>query len=197
MPEYTSLATVKDMLGKTTADDRDNLITAAIVAGASWIDRRTGRSFGADTSTSQRVFRPRGRVICDGTDEILRVDDFATETGLVVETATGIGGTWTAVTTYETGPDNAAAYGKSYSQIRATAGWIPYAGKVRVTARWGWPMVPDEIAQANALLAARLYRRKDSPQGVLGSPEWGPMRVSRADPDVESLIAPFVIPLIA
>jgi hypothetical protein len=47
------------------------------------------------------------------------------------------------------------------------------------------------------LLAARFYRRKDSPQGVLGNAEWGFARVSRVDPDVEALISPFLIPVIA
>jgi hypothetical protein len=64
--------------------------------------------------------------------------------------------------------------------------------RVRVTARWGWPSVPDGVAQAAALLAARLYRRKDSPEGVLGSSEWGAVRVARFDPDVEGLIAPYI-----
>lgn len=197
MPEYTSLATVKDSLGKTSVDDRDDLITAAIVAGARWIDRRCGRYFYADTSASQRVFRPAGRVLCDGGDTLLQVDDFSSTTGLIVETGTGIGGAWTAVTAYEPGPDNAAARGRPWTRIRAAGAWIPYSGKVRVTALWGWPAIPDEIVQANTLLATRLYRRKDSPQGVMNNAEWGGIRVSRTDPDVEALIAPFVIPLVA
>jgi hypothetical protein len=195
--EYTTLDTVKDALGKTSVDDRDELITAAIVAGARWIDRRTGRRFYPDADATPRVFRPRGRLSCDGGDTVLRVDDFATDDGLIVETATGIGGTWTAVSTFEAGPDNADVLGQPWNQIRGAGAWIPYAGKVRVTTRWGWAETPDEIVQANTLLACRLYRRKDSPQGVMGNAEWGAIRVSRVDPDVEALVCPFVIPLIA
>jgi hypothetical protein len=41
----------------------------------------------------------------------------------------------------------------------------------------------------------RLYKRKDSPEGVLGTAEWGgPVRLSRVDPDVAALLTPFVIP---
>jgi hypothetical protein len=76
------------------------------------------------------------------------------------------------------------------------SGWLPSSGRLQVTALWGWPAVPDEIEQATALYAARLYRRKDSPQGVIGGGDFGPVRVSRIDPDVEALIAPFVIPII-
>jgi len=196
-PAYTDITTVKAALGKTTDDDRDDLISAAIIAGARWIDRRCGRRFYADLAATARVFRPGRRVSCDGSDAVLRVDDFATTAGLIVETATGIGGTWTAVATQEAGPDNADSYGQPWNRIRAPGAWIPYTGKVRITARWGWPAVPDDITQANTLLASRLYRRKDSPQGVLGNAEWGAIRVSRMDPDVEALIAPFMIPLVA
>ena len=198
-PAYTDLTTVKSMLGKVTSDDRDDLIMQAIVAAARMIDRRCGRQFYAERTTSTRVFRPLGRVSWDNGNEVLRVDDFATTTGLVVETSSGIGGTWTTLTSssYEAGPDNAAAYGRPYSQIRGPLCWITYCDKARLTARWGPPTAPEEISQANALQATRLYRRKDSPQGVLGSPEWGAVRVSRVDPDVEALIAPFVRPLIA
>lgn len=195
---YTDLTTVKSMLGKITSDGRDDLIMSAIVSAARMIDRRCGRQFYADTAVSTRIFRPTRHLSADGCDHILRVDDFATTTGLIVEVGSGVATTtWTAVTTYETGPDNAASYGRPYTQIRAAAGWLPWGGKARLTARWGWPAAPEEISQANALQATRLYRRKDSPQGVLGSPEWGAVRVSRVDPDVEALIAPFVIPLIA
>lgn len=196
-PVYTDLDTVKSMLGKVTSDDRDDLITSAIVSAARMIDRRCGRRFYADRAASARVFRPAGRVACDGPDEILRVDDFATTTGLIVETSYGIGGTWTAVASFEAGPDNAAAYGRPYTQIRGPLGWLTGCGKARLTVPWGWPTWPDEISAANALQASRLYRRKDSPQGVIASADWGSVRVSRVDPDVEALIAPFVIPLVA
>ncbi|MDX2921298.1 hypothetical protein PV370_25695, partial [Streptomyces sp. NE06-03C] len=65
---------------------------------------------------------------------------------------------------------------------------------VQVTARWGWPAVPDEIVQATLIQAARLYKRKDSPEGVTGSAEWGVVRLSRRDPDVWALIEHYVLP---
>ncbi|GAB1642533.1 phage gp6-like head-tail connector protein [Krasilnikovia sp. MM14-A1259] len=194
---YTDLETVKATLGKSSTDDRDDLINSAINAACRAIDQRCGRYFYIDTHASPRTFRPRGHVVCDGGDTILSVDDIASA-DLTVETGSGIGTTsWTAVTAYELGPDNADARGRPWTRIRGAGAWVPVGGKVRITATWGWPVVPDEICQAAALLTARLYRRKDSPQGVVGSSEWGVARVSRFDPDVESLISPFVIPLVA
>jgi hypothetical protein len=40
----------------------------------------------------------------------------------------------------------------------------------------------------------RLFRRKDSPEGVTGSAEWGVVRLSRRDPDVWVLIEPYILP---
>ena len=193
-PVYTDLETVKSMLGKITADDRDDLISAAITGASRMINQKCGRYFYADRGTSTRVFRARNRSYCDDYDQVLMVDDIATATGLSV--TYGIS-SYTTLATFETGPDNAAARNQAITEIRSGAGWL-YAGvKVQVTARWGWPAVPDEITTAAGLLAARLYRRKDSPNGIIGSADWGAIRVSRTDPDVEALISPFAIPLIA
>jgi hypothetical protein len=41
------------------------------------------------------------------------------------------------------------------------------------------------------MLAQRQFKRYDSPLGVTGFGELGVIRVSRIDPDVESLVAPF------
>lgn len=194
---YTDRDTVKSALGKTTADDRDDLIDAAIAAASRQIDQRCGRYFYADDAASARTFRARGRLTMDGCDWVLEVDDFASDDSIVVETSYGVAGTWSTVSTYELGPDNADAVWRPWTQIRGSAGWVIQHGKVRVTAQWGWPAIPDEITQAATLLAARLYRRKDSPQGVIASADWGSVRVSRTDPDVEALIGPFVIPAFA
>lgn len=192
---YTSLASVKSSLGKLTADDRDSLILQAIAAASRLIDQRTGRYFYADTTATARTFVVGRRTTLVDLDQVVMVDDISTASGLAV--AVGDTGSYGTSTGWEPGPDNALVYGQPFTQLRARVGWLPPYTRVQVTARWGWPAVPDQIAQAAQLLAARLYRRKDSPQGVIGSADWGVMRVSRIDPDVEALIAPFVIPVIA
>ena len=45
-----------------------------------------------------------------------------------------------------------------------------------------------EVAQAVLLLAARLYKRRLSPEGVAGWEDVGAVRVVARDPDVERLI---------
>ncbi len=68
---------------------------------------------------------------------------------------------------------------------------------IQVTARWGWPVVPPEITEATLLLAARLFKRKDSPGGVASFGDFGPVRISNIDVDVTNLLAPFGKQLVA
>jgi len=192
--DYTTLPTVKAALGKLTADDRDDLISAAISAASRWIDRRCGRYFYADRTPSTRTFRGSGSTVFVDLDEILLVDDIASATGVTVAVGTT---TYTPVSSFDLGPFNSPVWGRPYNEIRAAAGWLVGYQLVQVTAKWGWPAVPDEISQAAALLAARLYRRKDSPAGVFGNADTGLARISRTDADVEALIAPYINPVMA
>jgi hypothetical protein len=47
----------------------------------------------------------------------------------------------------------------------------------------------DDIYEAALLLAARLYRRRDSLDGTIGWGDMGVVRVGLKDPDVEALLA--------
>lgn len=194
--EYADLDTLKAHLNIETADtSRDTLLSQALSTASRGIDRTTGRRFYLDSSAVQRTYRPSGRVVFEVDGEVLLTDDIGSTTGLIVET--GSGSTWTAVTGYETVPDNALADGRPITGLRRPNGiWTWQASsttRVRVTARFGWPAIPDDVVQATLIQAARLYRRKDSPEGVTGSAEWGVVRLSRRDPDVWNLIEPFVL----
>ncbi|MEW2424839.1 phage gp6-like head-tail connector protein [Streptomyces nigra] len=192
--EYGTLAALKEKLS-IEADDtsRDTLLTSALASAAQGIDNATGRRFWLDDVPVQRVYRPAGRVVCEADGELLLVDDIGDLTGLVVET--GRGATWSAVTGYETQPDNALADGKPITGLLSVNGtWGITTGRVRVTARFGWPTVPDDITEAALIQASRLYKRKDSPEGIIGSAEWGVRNLSRRDPDVWALIEPYILP---
>jgi len=62
---------------------------------------------------------------------------------------------------------------------------------VQVTGTWGWSSVPTAIKQATIMSATRLYKRYDSPLGVLGFGDLGVVRISRIDPDIASLLMPY------
>lgn len=188
--EYADLAALKGHLN-IPADDttRDQLLQRALAAASRGIDRDTGRRFWLDEVPVARVYSSQGRtVFADDGRARLIVNDIGDDTGLVVDT--GSGTSWSELPDVETGPDNALLDGRPVTSLIASS----WPGRVRVTARWGWPAVPDEVEQATLIQAARLYRRKDSPEGVTGSAEWGVMRLSRVDPDVYALIKHFVLP---
>lgn len=201
--EYETLLNLKAALGIDGSDTtRDTLLSKALAAASRAIDARCGRRFYLDPAASPRIYNPASRVAVNAAGEqALIVDDIGDTAGLVVQT--GSGASFTAVTNYEPEPDNALARGMAITRLRLTLGgsWVTgswFTGgtgvRVRVTARWGWPAVPDEVVEATRIQASRLFRRKDSPEGVLGNAEWGTVRLSRIDPDVEALIQHLVLP---
>ena len=173
----------------------DAALLRNLTAACRRIDRTTGRRFWRDDAAVARIYRPTGRLLWDGGGHLLRIDDVATAAGLIVEVGSAAGG-WTAVTGYDTTPDNALADGEPITGLLHPMQWPLYTStaRVRVTAVGGWPSVPPEVEPAALLQAARIHRRKDSPEGILGSAEWGAVRVSRVDPDIADLISHLTLP---
>ncbi|MDX2948891.1 phage gp6-like head-tail connector protein [Streptomyces caniscabiei] len=192
--EYVELATLKEQVG-IEADDatRDGLLNKARGAASRAIDRATGRRFWLDPEPVTRTYRLQDRIVCDDDGERLLVDDIGSITGLVVET--GSGASFTTLTNYETSPDNALADGYAITGLlRVNGTWGTATTRARITAQFGWPTIPDDIAEAALIQSSRLFKRKDSAEGVTGSAEWGVIRLSRRDPDVWNLIEPFILP---
>lgn len=188
--EYAPLATLKEFLGIGATDtSRDTLLALALGAASRKIDAYTGRRFWYDAGVSVRTFDTAGRTV--GTT--LLVDDIGTATGLIVETGWGASWSTVAAADVSVSPSNATASLAPYTALVRAAGWPAYPATVRVTARWGWTEIPDDVRLACLILAARLFKRKDSPEGVLGSSDWGTVRVSRMDPDVAGLLGRYVI----
>jgi hypothetical protein len=187
---YVSLPTLKQSLD-IDADDAtlDELLRRAIEAASQAIDDYTGTTFGVAAGTSARVYRTNNPYA-------VWTDPFVDTAGLVVEYGTD--GTFpSAVATGDvvTWPDNAAARGRAVLRLDIPTGVLPIRNPrptVRVTARWGWPTVPAPVAEAALLKAARLYRRKDSPEGIGGNADYGTVRFDvHEDGDVLRLLSPY------
>ncbi|MDX2692956.1 phage gp6-like head-tail connector protein [Streptomyces ipomoeae] len=194
--EYGDLPTLRRRAGLEASDTTQDVDLESVRAAVSGsINLTCGRRFWLDPAPVARIYRPRGRVVWDADGEILLVDDIGSVAGLVVETGP-VGGPWTAVTGYETVPDNALAGGKPVTGLLLpNSTWSRGSTtRVRVTTRFGWPAVPPDITEATYLQSTRLYKRKNSPEGVMGSAEWGVVRLSRRDPDVWNLIEPYILP---
>ena len=194
MTSYGGLPALKSRL-KIEPDDtsRDSDLNAALAAASGSINLTCGRRFWLDPDPVTRTLNPRGRVVRRDDGDLLLTGDIGSVTGLVVES--GSAGSYTPVTGYETSPDNATLDGVAITGLLRVLGtWGGPLERIRITARWGWPTVPPDIDEATLIQALRLYRRKDSPEGVTGSAEWGVVRLSRRDPDVWNLIEPYTLP---
>lgn len=185
----TLYASLDELRSMRRIDDTasDLLLGKALAAASRQIEQKTGRRFWLDDTATPRVFDLAGRVA----DGLLLVDDIGAADGLTVDSGSR-GGPWSPYTGFEAGPANALTHGQPYTGLSGT--WS--GTRVRVTARWGWPAIPEEIGMATLLLASRLYLRQDSPEGVLRSADFGSLRVSRWDPDVEALVGPYVVPVV-
>lgn len=192
--EYVTLEELKGQFPIESDDaTRDAALNRARASASRGIDRVTGRRFWLDADPVQRVFNTRGRIVRESDGDLFLVDDIGSTAGIVVET--GSGTSWTVVTGYETSPDNALADGRPITGLlRVLGSWGSSTTRLRVTARFGWPSIPDDIREAALIQATRLYKRKDSPEGIIGSAEWGVRNLSRRDPDVWNLIEPYIIP---
>ncbi|MBW8701882.1 hypothetical protein MBT84_19940 [Streptomyces sp. MBT84] len=194
--EYATRDDLKTQLGIEADDDtRDVLLDKALKSASRGIDRATGRRFWLDDTAKVRSYRLQERIVREADGYVLLVDDIGSTDDIVVESASVSGGTYTAVTGYETTPDNALADGYPITGLlRPNSIWGTSFTRIRVTAKFGWPAVPDDIAEACLIQASRLYKRKDSPEGIIGSAEWGVRNLSRRDPDVWALIEPYILP---
>jgi len=187
MGSYVALSELKSALGITGSTD-DDFLNLAIDSAEESIDDLCGRVFTAAGSASARTYRAQPYLVV--------TDDVSTLTGLVVKTDTNGDGTFDttwASSDYQVEPLNNLTKGRSVNNLRAVGSYtFPVYGdglaSVEVTADWGWPAVPDSIKQSALMLAARLYSRKASPMGVIGVGDFGPVRVSRSDPDIAHLL---------
>lgn len=183
---YTTTALVKASLGiPLAATAEDTAIQAAIDAAEALIDNYTGRTF--ETVTESRTFLPR-------TASVVDVDDIATTDSLVIKTDEDQDGSFETTLTVTTDYviiKNAAPFRLITNVNR---GWpLSLYGRptIEITATWGYgTSVPDNIKQAALLMATRLFQRKASPLGFQAGAisEFGPVRISRTDPDVAALL---------
>lgn len=204
LSDYLTVQELADYLTIDDADD-DTGLAAAITASSRAIDAWCLRSFGADTVVTSRRFQSD-----DSWSAV--VDDFWDLATLVVKTDSGDNGTfdqtWAITTDYVVEPFNnyvGGIGGWPYYRLSATGSrYFPMSAlgsgrrpRIQVTAKWGWAAVPDAVVQATYIKAARIFRRKNAPDGGGGFDSAGGFSVplirvsNREDPDVTALLAPY------
>lgn len=188
---YSTLAQVKAALRITDSVD-DTLLEMAIESASRAIDQYTNRIF-YNAGTAVRYYAPSDSLN-------VPIDDLITLTSLETmdDDEQVYDQTWVAGD-YQLEPLNGYADGLTlpYNHIRAIGDFtfLTLGGEatVKVTGTWGFAATPIQVTQATVIQASRIYKRLDSPLGII-SGELGSMRVgSRLDPDVAQLVDSFRI----
>jgi len=177
---YLTLEEFKTRMG-VSAEIADTTLERAVEAASRQVDGITGRSFYSVTEV--RYFR------ADRSNMVI-VDDI------------------TAVTTLQTDPNNDRTYNVTWAAtdfelgdgVPATSIYAIGAQAfptnrrgVKINGTWGFTTVPSDVKEATALFAARLWKRKDAPFGVMGADELGQMRtITKLDPDAVTLLQPWL-----
>ncbi|MBM4570266.1 hypothetical protein GS534_24135 [Rhodococcus hoagii] len=152
----------------------DGRLQDAAQSASREVEQFTGRQFNKVDLASPRRYSidRRGAV---------RVDDFYTLDGLVVESGDGYS-SWEGIglTEFTPAPYDGIVDGLPwpyyrlefpYRRLGVSGPWGPRV--LRVTAKWGWPSVPATIKQATFLIAAQTFRLAEAPLGVTGNTQYG------------------------
>lgn len=193
---YCSVESLKSRFGiSDTVDDYE--LERAVRAASRRVESYCGRErFWRDATVQTRTFRADDSYLCCVPVGI------STATGLVVKTDEDDDGTFertlTITTDFVLKPSNALARNPAwpYTEIRLADNYtfpcLRVRDGVQVTARFGWPEIPDDVREAALILSHRLFKRKDTATGVLGFDAIGAtVRLSRSDPDVAELLDPY------
>jgi hypothetical protein len=188
---YVTLNELKSYL-KIDDSTEDALLEQIVESASRSIDRIANRRFYLDANASARQYRATGAVVA-------LIDDIGTTSGLIVQIDQAGDGTFATTLTlnsdYLVEPFNALAQNRPITRITMISGFFPepfnYRPGIQVTARWGFPTVPDDIVEATLILSADLYKRKDSIGGVLGLSELGAIRMSPLGRDIAAITKPY------
>lgn len=190
---YCTLTELRDHFGDVSTLPAADL-ERAINATSRAIDRHTGRRFWQDPTVQAKLFRPAD---C----ELAWVDDISTTTGLIVATDDNADGTFATTWTssdYQLEPLNADTEATAYAwwQVAAVGDYrfpvFSRRASLRVTARWGWSAIPDQVNEACLIRAAAIFKRREAVFGTVGLNGFGEVRITRKDPDVVDLLNPYV-----
>lgn len=188
---YVELDELKAMLQIDDYVD-DNLLAGHIEAASRTVDDICHRTFSLDAVASARTFYPQSSLVCS-------VDDIGTTAGLLVKIDDSLVGTFDfTVTDFTAQPDNALARNVPITKLIAYDTYWPtdIRPTVQVTARWGWPAVPEPVKSATAIMAGRLFKRADSLLGVAGFGDLGAITLRAVDPDVKLMLSAYVRPAV-
>lgn len=199
---YAALADLYAELNITSAQ-YDTKLEAALNAASRQIDGYTGRFFYQDTSVNAHKYYSDDYLECS-------TNDISTTAGLVVQIDDDDDGVFETTLTLNTNyillPTNAASIWPvmPYTMIRLVDSgisvfpqWSSGRPNVKVTAKFGFPAIPDDVAKACLIQATMLFKSSDAAMGGL-SFESGILRMrDTLNPMAAALLERYVRPRVA
>lgn len=192
---YATLDELIDWNGGDQIQDELKLENA-ITATSRGIDNHCQRHFWQDVAAARYFDTDDAYMLKLGAfNDLVSITTLKTD-----ENADGVFETTWAATDYQRLPLNlgAAPEAKPSRKIKAISGrtfpspsCTGREGLIEIVGTWGWAAVPQNVFQACLIHASRIFKRKDSPEGVAGWGDFGAIRVGKTDPDVLDLLQPY------
>jgi hypothetical protein len=187
---YTTLEALKGRLGSGgNTDANDAKLEQIIEAASREIDGLCNRHFYPATAAT-RIFTAEW-------GDMVFIDDLTALTTLETDDLGNrtYSTTWTA-NDYDLEPYNAAQLGRPYTGIMVNPNSVlafPRTRRgVRITGDWGWPSIPEPIAEACLMIAVRLNQTAKAPFGTAGTVQENAVQYTpRVDPVVRQLLDPY------
>lgn len=204
---YCTVADLADELDMTAGEAArlNGKLERAINAASRMIDKHCGRRFWQDGTVVDRQYDADNSICC-------YVDDISTTTGLIVKIDDDADGTFETTLTITTDfillPYNAGDRNpvEPYTELRMVSDgiqrfpvWSNGRPGVQVTAKFGWPAVPDDVEKACLVQAAQLFKASDAIfGGVSLGLDGSVLRVrSSMSPLAEALLEGYCMPRVA
>lgn len=152
------------------------LLESSVLAASRGVNLFCHRQFNRADVATPRVYTPLSR-------DYVCTDDFWTTEDLVIalDNGSGLYTTILSPSDYVLKPVNGVVNGEPgwpFWRIKLR-GYATFGrgSSVQVTAKWGWESVPENVKEATKLLANEGFASKDAPLGVVGTSQFGEVRV--------------------
>ena len=199
---YCTLDQVRAHLGYPVSAERDEdtHLELAVNAASRLIDAYCGRRFWQDGSVVVREYWAESA-------QCVEVDDISTTVGLIVKIDEAGAGTFGTTLTISTDfllrPSNAADRVPvwPYEELWLADNYhFPRHGNgrpgVQVTAKYGWPAVPDDVKYACTIQAAQLFKAKEAIFGAIALGESASRSIPAIDRQALALLADYRKPAV-
>lgn len=195
MANYVSVDDVKTVLSIDDTND-DAVITATLDAVERMIEDHTGRFFYQDGSGASPVER---LYVAEQSDLVWTDDIVSVDTVTIDDDDDDVVDTDLASADYRLEPLNADKKDRPYTRLAIKLDaddTFNTSRLVRVKGVFGWPSIPETVKRAVVMQTERIVKvQKEAPFGVAPVPGFegtGIRMMNRLDPNVETMLAPYV-----